>query len=577
MIILGINDVAHHNTSAALIMDGHVISAIEEERISRVKLDNHYPVQAIQAVLEQSDIAPEDIDIIALAGLDRRQQRPATSRLFKQIRHAAKTDQKIRTFYLKKQFDRYARLFRSRPSVPDFLNNKKIITVEHHHAHAASTYYTSPFSKDERIGVVTLDGSGDAVSASVWLAEHGRLKHICSLPTTSSLGHIYSAFTVHLGFKHTRHEGKVLGLAAFGDPEPMLSRLLALTEIGNWDQLLQPELMRLTLRFASGMGVETAAELAQGLSHEDIAAGLQAFTETVALAFIQEQIRKLQVNRLALAGGVFANVKLNQRILGLEEVESIYIHPNMGDGGLAAGAALEAHATLADSPKPCFMQTAYQGHNIDETNARHALTQAGLIFTQPDNLAKEVATLLADGKVVARASGRMEYGPRALGNRTVMAACSDPDINKWLNDKFQRTEFMPFAPVVLEKHAAEYFPDWKPEHIAARFMTLTYDVSEKGQKEIPAAVHVDNTARPQIIRKEDNPDYYDILAAYHQKTDIAGLINTSFNMHEEPIVCDENDAIRAWQQAGLDALILGPFLILQTDNMNIQKGTESDI
>jgi len=577
MIILGINDVAHHNTSAALIMDGHVISAIEEERISRVKLDNHYPFQSIQAVLEQSNIALEDIDIIALAGLDRKQQRPATNRLFKQIRRAAKTDQKIRIFYLKKQFDRYARLFRSRPSVPGFLSNKKIITIEHHHAHAASAYYTSPFSKNERIGVMTLDGSGDAVSASVWLAEHGRLKHICSLPTTSSLGHIYSAFTVHLGFKHTRHEGKVLGLAAFGNPEPMLSRLLALTEIGNWDQLLQPELMRLTLRFASGMGVETAAALAKGLSHEDIAAGLQAFTETVALAFIQEQIRKLQVNKLALAGGVFANVKLNQRILGLEEVESIYIHPNMGDGGLAAGAALEAHATLADSPEPCFMQTAYQGHNIDEADARQALTQAKLIFTQPDNLAEEVATLLADGKVVARASGRMEYGPRALGNRTVMAICTDPDINKWLNDKFQRTEFMPFAPVVLEKHAAEYFPDWKPEHIAARFMTLTYDVSEKGQKEIPAAVHVDNTARPQVIRKEDNPDYYDILAAYHQKTDIAGLINTSFNMHEEPIVCDEHDAIRAWQQAGLDALILGPFLILQTDNMNIQKGTESDI
>lgn len=575
MIILGINDAAHHNTSAALIIDGEVVSAIEEERISRIKLDNHYPVQAIQAVLEQSGITADDVDVIALAGLDRKHQRPATNRLFKQIAKAAKSDFEIGKFYLKKQFDRFARVFRSRPACPDFLRNKKTVTIEHHHAHAASAYYTSHFAKDERIGVITQDGSGDAVSTTVWLAESGRLKHVRSLPTTSSLGHIYSAFTVHLGFKHTRHEGKVLGLAAFGNPEPMLSRLLALTDIGNWDQLFKPKLMRLTLRFASGMGVAAAAELAEGLSREDVAAGLQAFTEKVALAFIQEQVRELKVSKLALAGGVFANVKLNQRILALPEIDNIYIHPNMGDGGLAAGAALEAYASLTDNPAPCFMQTAYQGHMIDEANAKPALEQAGLTFTRPDNLAEEVATLLAAGKVVARAAGRMEYGPRALGNRTVMADCSDPSINKWLNDKFHRTEFMPFAPVTLEEHAADYYPDWKPEHIAARFMTITYDVSERGKKDIPAAVHVDNTARPQVIRREDNPEYYDILAAYYHKTGMAGLINTSFNMHEEPIVCTAQDAIRAWQQAELDALILGPFLVLNENNIAPKATTES--
>jgi len=576
MIILGINDAAHHNTSAALIIDGKVVAAIEEERISRLKLDHRYPVQAIQAVLAQSGITADDIDMIALAGLDRKQQRPATNRLFKQIAGAAKSDLEIRKFYLKKQFDRYARIFRSRPAVPDFLGHKKTVTIEHHHAHAASAYYTSPFSKDERVGVITQDGSGDAVSASVWLAENGKLKHVRSLPTTSSIGHIYSAFTVYLGFKHTRHEGKVLGLAAFGNPEPMLSRLLALTDIGNWEQLLKPKLMRMTLRFASGMGVAAAAELAEGLSREDVAAGLQAFTEKVALAFIEEQVRDLKVSKLALAGGVFANVKLNQRILALPEIGNIYIHPNMGDGGLAAGAALEACASLSDAPAPCFMQTAYQGHTIDDANAKQALTEAGLAFTRPDNMAEEVAALLAGGKVVARAAGRMEYGPRALGNRTVMADCSDPAINKWLNDKFQRTEFMPFAPVTLEEFAADYYPDWKPEHIAARFMTITYDVSAKGQKDIPAAVHVDNTARPQVIRREDNPDYYDILAAYQRKTGVAALINTSFNMHEEPIVCTAGDAIRAWQQAGLDALILGPFLIKQKDNDTTQH-TESHL
>lgn len=561
MIILGINDIPHHNTSAAVVINGKVVSAIEEERISRMKMDNGYPFGAIQAVLDQTGLTPEDIDLIALAGHNNRDQHAATNRLFRIIKEASKSDKELRKFFLEKQFNRYARLLTPRPSPPRHLSRVQSVSYEHHHAHAASAYYTSPFNVDEPVGVITLDGSGDAVSSTVWLAKNGRLEHVLSLPTTSSIGLIYSAFTTFLGFTPGRHEGKVLGLAAFGNPEPMLSRLLEQTNTTNWERLFSPKLVKMTLRFAHRMGLAAVGELASSLSKEDVAAGLQAFTEKVVLAFVQEHLQKLDVNKLALAGGVFANVKLNQRILALPEVENIYIHPNMGDGGLAAGAALQAWADVSSTPRPHFMQTAYQGHDINKASALAALEAAGLIFDEPENMADSVALLLADGKVVARAAGRMEYGPRALGNRTVMAACSDPSINKWLNDKFQRTEFMPFAPVTLEDHAADYYPDWKPEHTAARFMTITYDVSEKGQKEIPAAVHVDNTARPQVIRREDNPDYYDILHAYHAKTGISAVINTSFNMHEEPIVCSADDAIRAWQQAELDALVLGPFLV----------------
>ena len=189
-----------------------------------------------------------------------------------------------------------------------------------------------------------------------------------------------------------------------------------------------------------------------------------------------------------------------------------------------------------------------------------ALQKLGVNYEEPDNLAQAVAQLLADGKVVARADGKMEYGPRALGNRTVMAPCHDPSINQWLNKKFARTEFMPFAPVILQEHAKEYFPDWEEDQIAARFMTITYDASEIARKNIPAAVHVDGTARPQVIRREDNPDYYDILREYHAITGVASVINTSFNMHEEPIVRTAEEAIVAFQTAELDALVLGPFL-----------------
>jgi carbamoyltransferase len=264
---------------------------------------------------------------------------------------------------------------------------------------------------------------------------------------------------------------------------------------------------------------------------------------------------------LALAGGVFANVKLNQRLLALSEIDNLYVHPNMGDGGLATGAAYEVYARLNNGLIPKLQPHVYLGSDINRANALIALEKAGVAYSEPENLAHKVAELLAAGKVVARASGQMEYGPRALGNRTVMASCQDKSINQWLNEKFARTEFMPFAPVIIEEQAQAYFPDWREDHIAARFMTITYDASELAQQHIPAAIHVDNTARPQVIRRIDNPDYYDIINQYYQLTGTASVINTSFNMHEEPIVRTAEEAILAYQAAQLDALVLADFLI----------------
>ncbi len=569
MIILGINDIAHHNTSAALIRDGHVIAAIEEERLSRVKLDNSYPHRAINEVLRIAGLSYHDIDRVALAGLDTREQKSAADNIFRYIKKAASHDRQIKKFFYKQQFSRYSRLFKKRPALPDALKAKPVDTIEHHHAHAASAYYTSPFGNgtgNEKIGIISLDGSGDFSWGSVWTGHGSNMTHIMHLHAMNSVALLYSAFTVFLGFKHTRHEGKVLGLAAFGNPEPLRSRLMEHVNLDAWEEeLFSPALARATLRQFTEMGQSVVRKLSEELCREDVAAGLQAFTEEVVLHWIKKISAQLDVSKLALAGGLFANVKLNQRILDLAEVENIYVHPNMGDGGLAAGAALAISAKY-NSTVPQFMPNVYLGSVIDENSAEAALKKSGLNYCKPENLAAEAGQILADGKVVARASGGMEYGPRALGNRTVMAACSDPSINKWLNDKFQRTEFMPFAPVILEEHAKAYFPAWREEQVAARFMTLTYDASDLAKKNIPAAVHVDSTARPQIIRREDNPDYYDIIAAYHRITGIPSVINTSFNMHEEPIVCSASDAIRAFLDAKLDALIIGPFLVKREDN-----------
>ena len=556
MIILGINgNRREHNSAAAILIDGKLVASVEEERISRIKCDHAYPVGAIAEVLAIAGIESKDVDMVALSNLSRWDQKPYLDKVFDRISCLSKHEPELKKFFWKRQFERYARVLRPRRKPAGMLADKPMQTVEHHQAHAASAYYASPFG-DERVGVITLDGAGDFSWGSVWVGENGKMREIAHLPYLNSIGLLYSSFTHHLGFIPGRHEGKVLGLAAFGNPEPLLSRLLAHTNPTDWNTLFDAKLARVVLR----QGRDIMNDLSTGLSREDIAAGLQAYTEKMICAWVQEQVEKLHVSKLTLAGGVFSNVKLNQRILDLPGIENIYVHPNMGDGGLAVGAAFEVHSRLHDGLRP-ELAPVYLGTEINRKNALQALQKLGVSYDEPSNLAQAAARLLADGKVVARADGKMEYGPRALGNRTVMAPCHDPTINQWLNKKFARTEFMPFAPVVLEEHAKEYFPDWNESHIAARFMTITYDASETAKKNIPAAVHVDGTARPQVIRREDNRGYYDILYEYCALTGVPSVINTSFNMHEEPIVRSAEEAILAFQAAGLDALVLGPFLI----------------
>lgn len=556
MIILGINgNRREHNSAASILIDGKLVASVEEERISRIKCDYAYPVGAIAEVLAIAGLREQDVDVVAQAGLSRWDQKPFLDKLFARVAELGKQEPELRKFYWKRQFERYVRVLRPRRKPGGDLAGKPMQSVEHHEAHAASAYYASPFG-DERVGVITLDGAGDFSWGSVWVGENGRMREVAHLPYLNSIGLLYSAITQHLGFIPGRHEGKVLGLAAFGKPEPILSRLLAHSNAGDWNALFDGKLARVTLR----NGAEVVKEFCGELSREDIAAGLQAYTEKMICEWVQQQVASLKVSKLALAGGVFSNVKLNQRILALPGVANIYVHPNMGDGGLATGAAYEVYSRLKGGLRP-ELAPVYLGTEINRDNALQALQKLGIAYEEPESMAQAAGRLLADGKVVARADGKMEYGPRALGNRTVMAPCHDPSINQWLNKKFARTEFMPFAPVILQEHAKEYFPSWDEDQIAARFMTITCDASAVAKQAIPAAVHVDGTARPQVIRREDNPGYYDILKEYHSATGVASVINTSFNMHEEPIVRTAEDAIRAYQAAGLDALVLGPFLV----------------
>jgi carbamoyltransferase len=235
----------------------------------------------------------------------------------------------------------------------------------------------------------------------------------------------------------------------------------------------------------------------------------------------------------------------------------------MGDGGLALGAAYLAQAAVyPDETRPAVLDDVYLGPSYPEAAVAKCLRDAGVAFTRPENLAARVAAHLRDDKIVARCDGRMEYGPRALGNRSIMYPATKPEVNKWLNQQLKRTEFMPFAPVIRASDATAFFEriNCKTAH-TAEFMTITFDVTARCKREAPAVVHIDGTARPQVLRREVNPDYYDILDEYHKLTGLSVLVNTSFNIHEEPIVCTPRDALKAFYESNLDVMVLGPFLL----------------
>lgn len=423
---------------------------------------------------------------------------------------------------------------------------QKLTRIEHHTSHAAVAYLTSGF---EKVLALTLDWYGGGLSGSVNRCTPKGIERLHNYHYPHSLGLFYAQVTQALGFKSSRHEGKIVGLAAHGDPTILGPLLLQRFRHKEGD-----------FRYHCAMDDQFAKDLAVRYPREHVAAGFQYVLEVIVCEIVTYWMRRTGLHDIVLAGGVTANVKLNQAIAELDEIRQVFIHPNMGDGGTGVGATL-AHLLECGEVKSKEWKTCDIGPKFSERNMRDALKQQGLTPIRSENMSKDVAKLLAEGKVVALFRGAMEYGPRALGNRSILCAATDATINQWLNQKLGRTEFMPFAPVTLFEHSPDRYHRLETSFAATRFMTITCDCTDLMQQESPAAVHVDGTARPQIIRREDNPEYYAILQEYHHLTGIPTLINTSFNMHEDPIVCTPQDAVQAFMIGNLDYLSLGPFLV----------------
>jgi len=565
MIVLGIwgysadSPAQAHDSGAAVIRDGEVLAAVSEERLTRKKCEGSFPVLSIAEVLRISNLSTKEINAVALAGL------PPFGRAGKMLKYIYKTYRD--TGILMSNRILYALLTakKIRRTLPDLLNGITVYEIDHHEAHAASAYYTCPWSE---AAVITLDGIGDsAVCGTIGVGKNGSLVKLREFNGYYSPGILYSFITQYFGFKPSRHEGKITGLAAYGDSKKCFERFRTINRYDADRHEFFSDYIPCLFKAKSydDWRIQLVDEMLEEVEKADVAAALQELTEQNVTAMVRDAVNMTGIRNVALAGGLFGNVKVNQRIRELDCVEGVYVQPAMSDTGLALGAALKVWATAAlkkgGRPLPVFLRNVYLGPEYTDGEVRRAIEKYQLPYRRVEHPASFTAKMLKEKKIVGYFSGRMEYGPRALGNRSILADPTDRSINDWLNERLKRTEFMPFAPSILEEDAGRFYPDWSPTDVPGRFMTMTYDVDAQGVSLAPAVSHIDHTARPQVVRKEDNPTYHSLISEFKKLTGLPLVINTSFNIHEEPIVCSPEDAIRSFLNGSVDVLVLGHHVV----------------
>ncbi len=602
MRIVGISPL-DKNTYVCLVEDGNIIAAMGEERFSRQKMHEGFPHLALQELFTRYHVAADDIDYVAYAFFDadtekklmqqaqrlyeEKMGKTSPADIFSKFRNLPKSEKKtfnipglseeklymqkpwyMETFYtLASKVDFFGKALQKRyferwvatgstsharyenellEGLKKFGLQNKLVRFDHHLCHSANTYYTSGF--DEAL-IVTLDGYGSGLGGSIAVGKAGKIERIHGLSYPASLGEFYERVTSSLGFRPGRHEGKIVGLAAYDDPDILCDAVKSFFEINNGDVLYKlPHNFFFTRYLASKFPKPT------------VGAAFQKVLEVVACEYVSHYQKQTGLKNLVVSGGVVANVKANQRLFEIPGIEKIFVHPAMGDDGCCVGAALLLTSQKQEL-KPYQLKDAYLGPGYTEEELKEALQQEGITPERPDDLEKRVAELLVDGNIVARFNGRMEYGPRALGNRTILYHAKDPSINLWLNTQLKRTEFMPFAPATLYEQREKCYKNIQGAEHTAQFMTITFDCTEFMKEQCPAAVHIDGTARPQLVRKDINESFYRIIEEYYKLTGNPSIINTSFNMHEEPIVCTPLDAIRAFKLGHLHYLAMGPFLV----------------
>jgi len=556
MITLGINYSQMHDSAACLVRDGELLFAVAEERISRLKHDARFPVNAIRACLDFASLKASDLDEVCfgwpVAGAAFRHdlkcyaigRMPATY-----TNGLNSTLHFLSMWHQEGGAKRFAQHFGETKARMRF--------VEHHLAHAISAYAYSGFAD---AAVVVMDGRGAWEATSIWRGHDGRLEHVLTIPFPDSVGYFYSEFTEYLGFQRNSDEWKVMGLAPYGKPGVDLQ---AFIEPG-----AAPYKVHARALVANGTGPFAEMEKRLGPrrvpeseiteQHKNVAHAVQEACETAMISVVRLAMEKTRNRNVCLAGGVTLNSKANGKILASGLVERFFVQPAASDDGVALGAALAPHMDNGGRLPNRAMRHGYWGPAFNDEAIESALRTYKLPYERASDVAAKAADMLAQGKILGWYQGRMEFGPRALGSRSILADPRDPEMNAKVNNAVKFREWWrPFAPSMKKEAAADYLESATD----SPFMIVTAQVKPEKRTLIPAVTHVDGSARPQTVEKEINPLYWRLIDEFEKRTGVGVIMNTSFNLRGEAIVHTPTDAIRTFFSSGMDALVMGSFVV----------------
>jgi carbamoyltransferase len=558
MTILGIS-CHYHDAAAAILRDGTLIAAAQEERFTRKRHDPDFPIHAIQFCLQHAGILINDIDYIGFY------DKPLT-----------KFDRILQTYFATWPRS-YPSFLKAMPvwikekmwipqEIKEQLNyNGEILFCEHHMSHAASAFLVSPF---EEAAILTMDGVGEWDTTTYGVGRKNDIQLTKSIEFPHSLGLMYSAFTYYLGFKVNSAEYKVMGLAPYGKPvyyDLIMKHLIDVKDDGsfklNMKYFIYDRALTMTGKNFEHLFGQPARHPESTLNqfHKDVAASLQKVTDEVVVKMATHVYNETQLQNLCMAGGVALNCVANSKILQQTPFNNVFIQPAAGDAGGAIGAAFYIYNSLLGNTRKDVMTHAFLGPEYSDEEIVRYLDSIGAAHQQFDRgqLLQETARRIADQGVIGWFQGRMEFGPRALGARSIIADARNPENWKRVNLKIKfRESFRPFAPTVLEERTSEYFEF----DTASPYMLFVAQVRED-KRMVPAITHVDGSARLQTIARDDHPLYYDLIKEFDRQTGCPVIINTSFNVRGEPIVCTPQDAFRCFMRTEMDYLVMGSFLL----------------
>ncbi len=567
MNILGISSYAHE-ASAALIVDGHIVSLIEEERLNREKHTWKFPRQAIAMCLKEAKLTLQDIDHFTFFWVPSKEfsgnlshfikYLPESLNLFKTSSGSEDLNFRQRIRLMENVGDEIKRSF-------GLSVTPKVHFIEHHLAHAASAFFVSEF---EEAAILTMDGRGESTTTLLSVGRGNKIEKLKEVSVPHSLGHLYAAVTAYLGFKPFFDEWKVMGMSAYGKD----------TYVNIFDdmvQLLSDGTYRLNLKyfkfhtygqskwvsdaFIDVLGPARKPNDPYEQKHYDVAYGLQKMIEKAGVHLAHHLYERTKLPNLCMTGGVVLNCLMNKKIVEQTPFKNFFFQPIANDAGTSLGSALYLYHQILEKPRQFVFDSVYLGPDFSSSAVEEVLKKAGVRYKRCDNIAQATAPHIAQGKIVGWFQGKMEAGPRALGNRSIVVSPCDAAMKDRLNARVKKREhFRPFAPSVLEEKANEYFI--LPKGQKSPYMILIADVKEDKTKVIPAVTHADGTARVHTVSRTTNPRYWELIHEFEKLTGVAVVVNTSFN-ENEPIVCTPEDAVKCFLRTEFDVLAIGDFLI----------------